>query len=93
LAQGIREIRDIRGCSRLAYSPNGNRCSHVPVEVYYRGGKQFVTVNQKLVPPIDGLFVSLGVFEFGADQSAAVVISNQAADGFVVIDAVQWLPQ
>jgi hypothetical protein len=43
-----------------------------------------VSVNQKLVPSIEGPFVLLGVFEFGADQSA---------DGFVVNDAVQWLPK
>jgi len=41
---------------------------------------------------IGGAFVSLGAFDFSADQPAVVVISNTGADGFVIIDAVQWLP-
>jgi hypothetical protein len=52
-----------------------------------------VTVNQKQPAPIDGLFLSLGTFDFTADQPAAVVLSNAGADGYVIIDAVQWLPQ
>jgi hypothetical protein len=50
-----------------------------------------VTVNQKHQPPLDGLFVSLGKYRFRADQLAAVVVSNRDADGYVIIDAVQWL--
>ncbi len=78
---------------RLAYTPNDNRASKIPVTVQHRSGEQTVAVNQKLKPPIDDLFVSLGVFDFGADQPAAVVVSNQGADGHVIIDAVQWLPK
>ncbi len=76
---------------RLAYTPNNNRASRVGVEVHHAGGQEMRWVNQKLAPPIDGLFVPLGLFEFSANQPAAVVVSNQGADGYVVIDAVQWL--
>ncbi len=48
-------------------------------------------VNQKQPPAIDGLFVSLGEFEFSADSPAAVVVSNRDTDGHVIVDAVQWL--
>jgi len=48
-------------------------------------------VNQKRQPPINDLFVSLGKFEFDADKPTAVVVSNRDADGYVIIDAVQWV--
>ena len=40
----------------------------VPVVVRHAGGEKTVLVNQKQSPAIDGLFVSLGVFEFTADR-------------------------
>jgi len=78
---------------RLGYTPNDNRASRVAVTVHHQNGEQTIFANQKLKPPIDDLFVSLGVFNFEADQPAAVVVSNQGADGHVIIDAVQWLPK
>ena len=78
---------------RLSYSPNGNRASRVPVIIHHAGGAQTVFVNEKQKPPIDELFIELGVFDFHADKPAAVVVSNQGTDGYVVIDAVQWLPK
>jgi hypothetical protein len=76
---------------RLAYTPNDNRASKIPVTVQHRSGEKTISVNQKLKPPVDDLFVSLGEFDFDADQLAAVVVSNKGADGHVIIDAVQWL--
>lgn len=76
---------------RLAYSANPNRATNVAVVVHHAGGQQTVAVNQKETPAIDGLFVSLGEFEFRSDTPAAVEISNRAADGHVIADAVQWL--
>jgi hypothetical protein len=49
-------------------------------------------VNEKLPPPIDDAFISLGEFNFLAAKGATVVVSNTNTDGFVVIDAVQLLP-
>lgn len=76
---------------RLAYPPNNNRASNVTVEIQHAGGVNKLVVNQKEAPPIDGAFVKLGDFEFDAGRSAVVTVSNQDANGFVVIDAVQWL--
>jgi hypothetical protein len=75
---------------RLAYPPNNNRSSKVNVEVHSAAGTKTVVVNQKNPPPIDDLTISLGEFDFAA-EGAAVVISNTGADGYVVIDAVQWI--
>ena len=78
---------------RLAYSHNGNRATNVPVVVRYSDGEKSTLINQRKVPPIDKLFVSLGEFDFSAETPAAVTISNKSTDGYVIIDAVQWLPK
>ncbi len=78
---------------RLAYSANSNRASRVRVTVHSAEGERIVTVNQRSKPPIENLFVSLGDFRFTADQPAPVSVSNHGADGYVIIDAVQWLPR
>jgi hypothetical protein len=74
---------------RLAYPANSNRASKVNVEIHGASGTKTVTVNQRTPPQIDGLAVSLGEFDFA--DSGAVVISNVGADGYVVVDAVQWI--
>jgi hypothetical protein len=76
---------------RLAYAANPNRASNVPVVVRHAGGEKTVLVNQKQTPAVDGLFVSLGEFEFSAESPAAVVVCNRDTDGHVIVDAVQWL--
>jgi hypothetical protein len=78
---------------RLAYPPNGNRASKVPVEVVSAEGSKIVPVNQKQNPPIDGLLISLGTYTFTKEKPAVVTVSNVGADGYVVIDAVQWVAQ
>jgi hypothetical protein len=77
---------------RFAYPPNNNRASNVPVEIHSAEGVKTVTLNERETPPIDGLFVSLGTFEFTSDKPAAVIVTNKDTDGYVVVDAVQWLP-
>lgn len=77
---------------RFASPPNANRCSHVQVEIEHGDGTKALSVNEKDAPPIDGLWFSLGTFAFSADKPAAVTVSNKDADGYVVIDAVQFLP-
>lgn len=77
---------------RLAYSPNANRASNVPVVIHHTGGDTTVTVNQKQTPPIDKLFVSLGKFRFEAGTAGWVEIATKDTDGHVIADAVQFLP-
>lgn len=76
---------------RLACPPNGNRATNTPVEIIHAGGTKKIAVDQR-APKIDDLFVSLGTFDFTADRPAAVTVSNAGTDGYVIIDAVQWLP-
>jgi len=77
---------------RIAYPHSSNRASNAKVVVHHKGGEKTITVNQKEVPPIDELFLSLGTFEFDLSTPAVVSLSNQGTDGYLVIDAVQWLP-
>jgi hypothetical protein len=48
-------------------------------------------INQRKDPPIEKRFISLGLFDLTAEESSEVHISNEGSDGYVVIDAVQWL--
>ncbi|QDT28308.1 FAD-dependent oxidoreductase [Gimesia panareensis] len=77
---------------RYAYPPNTNRSSQVKVTIHHAGGTAAKTINQKEKPPLDGVFVSLGEYEFTPDQQAVVEVSNADANGYVIIDAVQWIP-
>ncbi|MDZ4848280.1 MAG: FAD-dependent oxidoreductase [Pirellulaceae bacterium] len=79
--------------ARLAYTPNSNRASNATVEILHAGGSQKLTIDQRKTPSINKTFVSLGVFDFDENQTAAILISNPGADGYVVIDAVQWVSQ
>lgn len=73
---------------RMAYTALPNRAGNVPVTI---GGKT-VTVDQRKAPAIDGLLVSLGVFEFDSTAATATV-TNKGTSGHVIIDAMQWLPE
>ena len=70
----------------LTLVPNRNRATNAKVVIQHAHGLTEVRVNLALPSP-DGLR-SLGTFEF--EDTAGVVISNEGADGYVVIDAVNW---
>ncbi|MEZ6052096.1 MAG: FAD-dependent oxidoreductase, partial [Planctomycetaceae bacterium] len=78
---------------RLSYTANPNRATNVPVMIEHANGRESRTVNQKQLPPIEKLWVSLGTFEFSAEEDASIVVSNEGADGYVIADAVQLLPE
>ena len=72
----------------LAVVPNANRATNARVTVRHAAGSTEVAVNLSKGPA--GNLVSLGTYEFAADQPASVTIGNAGANGFVVIDAVNW---
>lgn len=74
---------------RLAYTPNNNRASEVPVTVTHNDGESVVTVNEKKEPQIDGMFEFLGSFEFS--EEGTVTVSNKGTKGHVVVDGVQFV--
>ena len=74
---------------RVSYTQDGNRANNVPVTIRHMNGETTVKIDQKKKPAIDGLFESVGTFEF--DKQAVVTISNTDTNGHVIIDAVQLL--
>lgn len=74
---------------RLAYPTNSNRATNVPVTVKHANGETTIKVNQRKKPKGESTF-SLGTFEF--KETGVVIISNKDTDGFVIVDAVQFLP-
>jgi len=75
----------------MAYPANANRASNISITVEHVGGKTIVNVGQKVVPPNDGQTLTLGKFRFDASKPARVTIGCKDTDGYVVIDAVQWI--
>jgi hypothetical protein len=81
-APGVYEVQ-------IAWSPHANRASKVPVEIHHEGGTTRKRVNQRLKPPVDGVFGAVGRYAFG--DTGTVMISNANTDGHVIIDAVRWI--
>ena len=76
---------------RVSYTPNPNRASAAKVRIVAADGEHIINVNQRKKPPIDEMFISLGSYEFREGTPAEIVISNEEADGYVVVDAVQLI--
>ena len=76
---------------RLAYTEGGNRATNVPVTVFSADGEKTLRINQQQRPPIDGRFVSLGEYRFELNGQGFVIVSNEATDGHVIADAVQFI--
>jgi hypothetical protein len=77
---------------RLLYVANPNRASNVSVTIVHADGEKTVIVNERLNAVTDGVPRALGVFNFAQGKSGAVVVSNAEANGFVSVDAVQFVP-
>ena len=75
---------------RIAYTPSSNRATNVPVVVKSADGSKTLSHNQKKHPN-KGTFHAIGRFKFSAGTTGSVTISNNGTDGYVVIDAVQFL--
>ena len=76
---------------RLCWPPNANRSSKVMIEIQTAAGVKTVTINQRKAPVGEDHFQSIGTFDFSSDQAAAVSITNKDTDGYVVVDAIQWI--
>ncbi|HSH92949.1 MAG TPA: FAD-dependent oxidoreductase [Roseimicrobium sp.] len=76
---------------RFAYPPNVNRSSKVAVEITFAGGKHKAVINERQTPNIEKHFVFLGNYDFKSGEPASVTVTNEGSDGYVVIDAVQWV--
>jgi len=77
---------------RLGYTANKNRADNVPVRIVHADGIQTAKVNQRNTPRHDNLFDSLGTFDFNGAKDAKVEIGTEGTNGYVIVDAVQFLP-
>lgn len=78
---------------RMSYSATNNRATKAKVTIVHADGSKDVLVNQRRVPQIDKAWMPLGEYRFAQGQAGYVIISNEGADGHVIIDAVQFLPK
>jgi hypothetical protein len=72
----------------LTIVPNANRATNAKVRIVHADGQTERVVNLAKAPA-DRL-VSLGTFDFTDKSDAQVIVSNEGANGYVVIDAVNW---
>jgi hypothetical protein len=84
-------LKDGRYTVAIAYPVNANRASNVPVTIRHADGETKVVLDQKKKPAVDGLLQPVGTFRFTKGKAGYVEIANAGTEGYVVIDAVQWL--
>lgn len=77
---------------RLLYPCHGNRATNATVTVHSADGHKTITVDQRQPVLVDRVPRALGVFRFAAGTKGRVVVSNKDADGYVVVDGVQFVP-
>lgn len=77
---------------RLSFAGANGRDTAVPVTVQHADGVKQLKVDQSQPAPIENLFVSLGTFRFDAGAKNFVRISTDGTTGYVIADAVQFIP-
>jgi hypothetical protein len=75
----------------VAYPWNANRAANVPVTIRHAEGEAKVMIDQRKKPAVQDLLQSVGTFRFEKGRAGHVEISNAGTEGFVVVDAVQWV--
>ncbi len=78
---------------RISYPSNANRATNVPLIIFHADGESRVQIDQTKSPEIEGLFISIGEFRFSDRAKAIVCVETESTDGYVVVDAVQFLPK
>lgn len=76
----------------VSYTPRANRATNVPVTVTCRDGVKTVRLDQTRAPTVDKVFAPIGQFNFDSGDRNSVVIANEGTRGFVVVDAVRFVP-
>ncbi|QDS94821.1 Xanthan lyase precursor [Roseimaritima multifibrata] len=78
---------------RMAYSPHSSRSSRVPLEVRNGDTVKEFKVDQTVPLPVGQAFRKIGEIELRKGEPLTVTIRNQDCDGFVILDAIQFLPK
>jgi hypothetical protein len=78
---------------RISFAGGSGRDSAIPVKIVHAAGSHDLKLDQSQTPPINKLFKSLGTFRFEAGSQGSVTLSTEGTTGFVIADAVQFIPQ
>jgi mono/diheme cytochrome c family protein len=78
---------------RMSYASDPNRSSRTLVRVFSADGESEMLINQRQRPEDDGLWQPLGKYRFEQGGQAFVIVSNEGANGHVIVDAVQFVPE
>ena len=73
----------------LRWAADPNRATNVPLTVNHSGGSNVITVNQR---NSGAAWFKIGDFPFAAGTSGNVTIGTTGTNGYVIADAVQFLP-
>jgi hypothetical protein len=77
---------------QVSYTAASNRATNVPVQIQTADALSSLVLNERTAPDTDAPFVSLGTFRFSAGTSGYLEISNAGTNGYVVADAVRFVP-
>ncbi|MBX3179738.1 MAG: FAD-dependent oxidoreductase [Candidatus Hydrogenedentes bacterium] len=77
---------------RVSYTANPNRATNALIRIHAADGVQEKRMNQREKAGEHAPFVSLGVFPFESESAVVEIVSTPDAGGYVIADAVQWLP-
>jgi len=95
--KSVRFVPDLPKAGRyhvlIAYTAGRTRASNVPVTVTGADGEQNVVLDETVRPRGDTSFQRIGTFRFEAGRTGSVVISTNDTNGYVNVDAVQFLPE
>lgn len=72
----------------LTIVPNANRATNAKVSILHASGQTERMVNLSKGP--ENRLVSLGIYDFSDRTETRVIVNNEGADGYVLIDAVNW---
>ncbi len=76
---------------RMSHNYQPGRCSRLPVTITHANGSTTVDVDQRNTPA-DGVFATLGTYQFDEDATAIVIIdAEKSGPGVVIVDAIQFL--
>ena len=75
----------------MAYSAHETRATNVPVTIRSGDKKIQITVDQTKPLPSGAVFRLVGTVELQAGVETTVTVSNTGTDGFVILDALQFV--
>ncbi len=77
---------------RMAYSPHSSRAKSVPVVIRSGVHTTEIAVDQTRPLPAGETFRTVGTAELSGAEETTISLSNLGAGGFVILDAIQFVP-